>query len=251
MDDGLWYIIRVLILDLPPSNLAPPPFGVRPSLLRRRRTRAAMAFNTMINTTNDMLLRAPKVQTIPLPQVDRPFHIWESLAKPTHRTLVDFSIARIHQALGSLTVDEASRPATSPASPVVRIVHNRLASPIYIHPRSIGSNVVTVYDLLAGIHAFLWSEFTPYGFNLDSLHRQEVLIAKEERCRLMRVNDDVLRHIDFLDGATLFAGLVQDIARARTRVATGEDGIDGFQAVTWIMQTQEPPMGLGPYPRLQ
>jgi hypothetical protein len=157
----------------------------------------------------------------------------------------------VKPALGSLTVDEASRPATSPASNVVRVVHNRLATPIYISPRVAGSNVVNVYDLLAGIHRLLWSDFTLHVNTLDGFQLQEVLIAREERCRLTRITNDTVRHIDLLDGATLFTGLVQDIARARLRVGNGFDSVEGYQAVIWILQTQEAHMGLGRYPRLQ
>lgn len=193
------------------------------------------------------------METKPLPMVNPPFYIRASLANPqaVAVVVVDFSVADVEHALGTLTVDEASRPATSPASSVVRIVHNRLATPIYIHPRA-GSNVVTVYDLLAGIHRVLWSDLNHHNLPLlDALQLQEVLIAREERCRRTRIANDAVRHIDMLDGATLFTGLVQDIARARLRVGTGFDGIDGYQSVTWILQTQEPHLGLGRYPRLQ
>lgn len=211
-----------------------------------------MAFTTTNYYDDEMLLRAPKMVTIPLPLVNPPFFIRASLANSTNGGVlgrIDFGVSSINQALAALTVDEASRPATSPAARQIRIVHSRLDKPIYIQARS-GSRVVTVYDLLAGIHAHLWSDFT--GLNtLDALQQQEVVLAAQERCRRMHISNDTVKHIDMLDGATLFTGLVQDIARARAHVGSGIDGVDGFQAVTWILQTQEPHMGLGRYPRSQ
>jgi len=72
--------------------------------------------------------------------------------------------------------------------------------------------------------------------------------------------NDCVRFIDLLDHATAFAGLVQDISIARSYVGVAHLGVDEFQAVTWILQTQEPLLmappqsplsqkGLGPYPR--
>lgn len=90
------------------------------------------------------------------------------------------------------------------------------------------------------------------------------MLAAQERCQRRGVANDSVRLVDLLDHATAFAGLVQDIALARTYVGVAHLGVDEFQAVTWILQTQEsllmPPStapphspvsqkGLGPYPR--
>lgn len=197
----------------------------------------------------------PRLPTIPLPQVTPPFFIRASLAQSPEPTLsLDFSSPSLTTALASLTADEASRPATSPATNVLRIVHSALQhDPIYILPRP-GSNVVSVYDLLSGVYNHLWSPI-PNMNVYDTMRRQDAVLAAQERCQRQGIPNDSVRYIDLLDHSTAFAGLVQDIALARTYVGVGHWGVDEFQAVTWILQTQEPllvaqqPMGLGPYPR--
>jgi hypothetical protein len=202
----------------------------------------------------------PRLPTIPLPIVTPPFFIRASLAQSPQSTItLDFGDPTLLTALSSLTPDEASRPATSPATNVLRIVHPALEyNPIYILPRP-GSNVVSVMDLLSGVHHHLWSPL-PNINDYDTMRRGEIVLAAQERCQRRGVANDSVRHIDLLDHATAFAGLVQDIALARSYVGVGHLGVDAFQAVTWILQTQEPLLmapphsplsqkGLGPYPR--
>ncbi|PVF93050.1 hypothetical protein CPB86DRAFT_790543 [Serendipita vermifera] len=196
-----------------------------------------------------MLLRAPRIPTIPLPHVNPPFFIWASLAASQTLPTIDFASNSLAAALVALSVDEASRPATSPATNVLRIVHPSLADgPILVYPRP-NSSVVTVYDVLSTIYNHLWSPLPLTSLN--NLQRQDAAVTAQERCLRTGIARDHVRRIDLFDGATLFAGLDQDIVEARQLVGQGIHGIDQYQALTWILRTREarPTMGLGPHQR--
>lgn len=188
---------------------------------------------------DDRLERAPRLCSIPLPPIySSPFFIRACLADPfSSLGPIDFSRRSLAEALSTLNSDEGSRPATRPATCVIRVVNPRLASPVYILPRQ-GSNIVTVYDLLSGLYNHLWSHVQRVD-SVDKFRFQEAILASQERCRFAGIPND-LRNIDFLDGSTLFLGLVQDVPQAHFYVVPGENGIDGYQSVTWILQTQEP-----------
>lgn len=172
---------------------------------------------------------------------------------PTDATTftLDFAAPSLVSALACLTPDEASRPATSPSTHILRIVHPSLTyAPVYITPRQANSNVVTVLDVLAGLYNHFWSPIQNLSSGaFDTVRRVDAVLCAQERCAQSGLPNDQVRHLDLLDHSTQFAGLVQDVAYARTLVARGHLGIDEFQAVTWVLQTREPRAGLGPYPR--
>lgn len=192
----------------------------------------------------------PRLAIIPLPQVTPPFFVRTSLAAASSTIItLDFSAPSLVAALSCLTPDEASRPATSPATNILRIVHPAFAfDPIYITPVRAGSNVVSVMDLITGLYNHFWSPI-PNLSAFDTMRRRDAVLSAQERCAQSGLVNDQVRHVDLLEHATAFAGLAQDVSYARTMVARGHAGIDEYQTVTWILQTSESTMGLGPYPR--
>ncbi|KAG8830807.1 hypothetical protein FRC17_004199 [Serendipita sp. 399] len=215
---------------------------------------------------DEQLLRAPRLRTVPLPAAPPPFFIRACLAianndnnvahhHPRANALgvVDFNLP-LTLALAALSADEASRPATSPPTSVLRIVHPLfpIASSFLVIPAN--GNTVTVYDVLSTVHAILASPVPASALaTLSTFNQQEAHLAAQEREGRLHAT---VRFIDLLDGATRFAGLQQDEAQARRYVAPGVLGIDAHQAITWILHTVDPPapsvpqtMGLGPYQR--
>ncbi|CAG7849957.1 SubName: Full=Uncharacterized protein {ECO:0000313/EMBL:CCA67328.1} [Serendipita indica DSM 11827] len=279
------------------SSSFPRPAARRPPSLPATATTTATTTTTMTTNNNDTmseeeqqrLLRAPRMRTVALPDVPPPYFIRGSLASasafpqpgsgsssssasptPTGLGPINF-VLPLAGALVRLTADEASRPATSPATQYLRIVSPLLhpnLRPIYILPSSHPHNggIVTVYDVLSSIHAYLHSPVESRDLaKFPAAVRTEALLHAQERCLVRGVSKDVVRVIDLLDGATVFGGLVQQEDVARRYVAPGERGIDGWQSVTWILNMVEgpraaaasgashgqAPLGLGPYQRLR
>ncbi|KAG8814050.1 hypothetical protein FRC18_002184 [Serendipita sp. 400] len=205
---------------------------------------------------DDMLLRAPRLRTVPLPVVPPPFYIRACLAannNPRALGVVDFALP-LTQALAALSADEASRPATSPPTNVLRIVHPLFPVTCFIQVTPSSGNVVTVYDVLSTVHATFASPVPASALaTLSTFNQQEAHLAAQER---ERRGQATVRFVDLLDGATCFAGMNQDEAQARRYVAPGVLGIDAHQAITWILNTVDPPApaafqtkGLGRYQR--
>lgn len=200
---------------------------------------------------DEMPSKVRKRRVLALPQVADPFQIHSSLAA-AHAHAVDW--ARTPQeTLTAFAASELSEAATTPSTQVLRVVHPRFPQPLYIH-RPPSRPFVTVLDVLAGIHSHLWSDLPSTLLDaLDAYHRREVIRAAEDRCRTAGLASDSVRFIDLLGSQTAFAGLIQDVPRAHWMVAPGTSGIDEYQSLTWILQTDEPslqmPMGLGCYPR--
>lgn len=166
----------------------------------------------------------PRLPAIPLPQETYPFNLRATLAFSSS-TCISLDLASPHPYVQSLTADEASRPATSPPTPKIRVVHPSLDGAIEIYPSNPHSNVVTVHDLLRGLQTAL---FTPISFDrVPSMSKTDILSYLQSK------NQQTLRRIDLLEGATVFRGLMMDVAQSNRILGT----IDQWQSVTWILNT--------------
>lgn len=112
-----------------------------------------------------------------------------------------------------------SQPATEPALPYLEITHPRLPWKLVIQPSVSKSPIVTVADVLAGIHAALRTSVTGPEFQaagsdpMDPGRPARITDAYRNRCARVpheSRNKELkkgLKRIDFLEGANMFEGL--------------------------------------------
>ncbi|KAJ3504582.1 hypothetical protein NMY22_g17873 [Coprinellus aureogranulatus] len=130
-----------------------------------------------------------------------------------------------------------SQAATEPALPYLEITHPRLPWKLVIQPTVSGSAVVTVADVLAGIHASLRTNVTAPEFHIaasdpmDPDRAARITNAYQNRCSRVPYGEarnrelkKGLKRIDFLEGLDTFEGL------ANTK----------FGSQVWCMKTTTP-----------
>ena len=182
---------------------------------------------------------APRLHPVSLPLETYPFTLRASLSHCSTTLVISFANPTF--TCPNLSPDEASRPATNPATSVLRIVHPAFTNmtgnqAILVQPASSYSNVVTVGDVLYALYAYLSQPITlndvPFGSRADILSYAQSLS-----------HPTALRRFHLLEGAHLFAGLLMDVAQSNRLLGS----IDSLQALTWVLVTHEPGTPLPAY----
>ncbi|KAG8814049.1 hypothetical protein FRC18_002183 [Serendipita sp. 400] len=178
----------------------------------------------------DCLSRAPRHQSIPLPYETFPFNLRPSLACETTTLSIPLDLPTLY--CPNLSADEFSRPATIPQTNILRIVHPCLSGgAILVRPYAVGSNVVTVGDVLHAIHAYLATPISPT--HIPANRRADVISYYQSQSRSPSTSS--LKRTHLLEGGTIFAGLTMNISQSNQILGT----IDELQSRTWILVTRE------------